>query len=410
MNILLINHYAGSPEMGMEFRPYYLAKEWVQMGHKVDIIAADYSHLRRKNPVISKDFEVEVIDGINYHWIHTRTYEGNGASRAITMAQFVGKLWINAKKIVKDLDPDAVICSSTYPLDTFVGQRIRKKSRKPVKLIHEVHDMWPATLYEIGGMSKKNPFVVAMQIGENSAYRKSDNVVSLLPFAEPYMRDHGLKPGKFICIPNGVVEDEWSNPTQLPDEHKECLDGIHAEGKYIIGYFGGHALSNALEMVVDIADNIKDKDIQFVLVGNGVEKQSLVEDCQRKRLENVTFLDPIPKTAIPTLCEHFDCIFMGAIESPLYRFGLCFNKMFDAMRAGKPILCAITTPRTYVEEYNCGMRVDSFDIKACITAIETIKNLSNEELVSIANNGKKAIKNNFTYEQLAKEFINRMEK
>ncbi len=32
MNILLINHYAGSPELGMEFRPYYMAKEWVKMG------------------------------------------------------------------------------------------------------------------------------------------------------------------------------------------------------------------------------------------------------------------------------------------------------------------------------------------------------------------------------------------
>ena len=24
MNILLINHYAGSPDLGMEFRPYYM--------------------------------------------------------------------------------------------------------------------------------------------------------------------------------------------------------------------------------------------------------------------------------------------------------------------------------------------------------------------------------------------------
>ena len=35
MNILLINHYAGSPELGMEFRPYYMAKEWVKAGHQV---------------------------------------------------------------------------------------------------------------------------------------------------------------------------------------------------------------------------------------------------------------------------------------------------------------------------------------------------------------------------------------
>ena len=31
MNILYLNHYAGSPALGMEYRPYYLAREcsWV---------------------------------------------------------------------------------------------------------------------------------------------------------------------------------------------------------------------------------------------------------------------------------------------------------------------------------------------------------------------------------------------
>ncbi|HMN57678.1 MAG TPA: glycosyltransferase family 4 protein [Ottowia sp.] len=46
MNILLINHYAGSPRHGMEFRPYYLAREWVRMGHQVQLVAGSYSHIR----------------------------------------------------------------------------------------------------------------------------------------------------------------------------------------------------------------------------------------------------------------------------------------------------------------------------------------------------------------------------
>lgn len=69
MNILLINHYAGSTEMGMEFRPYYMAREWTKLGHKVDIIAGDYSHLRKMNPTVKYDFQTEDIDGITYHWI-----------------------------------------------------------------------------------------------------------------------------------------------------------------------------------------------------------------------------------------------------------------------------------------------------------------------------------------------------
>jgi hypothetical protein len=30
MNLLYLNHYAGTPALGMEFRPYYLAREWVR--------------------------------------------------------------------------------------------------------------------------------------------------------------------------------------------------------------------------------------------------------------------------------------------------------------------------------------------------------------------------------------------
>ena len=50
MNILLINHYAGSPRHGMEYRPYYLAREWVRLGHKVQIVAASWSHVRPVQP------------------------------------------------------------------------------------------------------------------------------------------------------------------------------------------------------------------------------------------------------------------------------------------------------------------------------------------------------------------------
>ncbi|MEG1498163.1 MAG: hypothetical protein RSA02_05690 [Bacteroidales bacterium] len=48
MRILIINHYAGSPELGMEFRPYHLGKEWVKMGHQVFVVGGTYSHLRKK--------------------------------------------------------------------------------------------------------------------------------------------------------------------------------------------------------------------------------------------------------------------------------------------------------------------------------------------------------------------------
>ena len=245
MNILYINHYAGSPVLGMEFRPYYFAREWTKMGHHVTVIAGDYSHLRIKNPDVKKDFQKETIDGISYCWVRTGKYSGNGVGRAITMFRFVGKLWKNARRIANSMKPDVIITSSTYPLDTFAGQKIRKIS--DAELIHEVHDMWPATLIELGGMKKSNPFVILMQIGENSAYRNSAYVVSLLPCAKEYMINHGMKSHKFVNIQNGIVPGEWERQEQIPESHQRMLASLKKEGKFIVGYFGGHALSNALD-------------------------------------------------------------------------------------------------------------------------------------------------------------------
>ena len=157
--------------------------------------------------------------------------------------------------------------------------------------------MWPATLIEVGGMSKRNPFTVAMQIGENSAYRNSDLVVSLPPLTEPYMREHGLEEGKWHHIPNGIVEEEWADPEPLPEEHRELLSRLRERGRFIVGYFGGHALSNALDVLLDAAAKAEERSSRasFVLVGDGVEKEALQEKAKQMGLKEVYFLPKVPK-------------------------------------------------------------------------------------------------------------------
>ena len=51
-------------------------------------------------------------------YTHLR-YEGNGVKRALSMARFTGKLWLKAKWIARKFRPDAIITSSTYPIDTY---------------------------------------------------------------------------------------------------------------------------------------------------------------------------------------------------------------------------------------------------------------------------------------------------
>ena len=65
MKILLLNHYAGSPIHGMEYRPFYLAKEWLELGHDVTVVGASFSHLRSKQPDTDGLLTRSEIDGVD---------------------------------------------------------------------------------------------------------------------------------------------------------------------------------------------------------------------------------------------------------------------------------------------------------------------------------------------------------
>lgn len=407
MNILLINHYAGSPDMGMEFRPYYMAREWMKAGHNVTIVAGDYSHLRINNPEVKRDFQEEIIDGIRYVWVKTGTYEGNGSARAFTMFRFVRKLKAHAAVIANERKPDAVIASSTYPLDTYAAQKIAKLAG--AKLIHEVHDMWPATLYEIGGMPKSHPFVKAMALAEKSAYKHSDKVVSLLGGAKGYMVEHGMAPEKFVHIPNGIVEEEWIDPAPIPAEHTLLLDALHNEGKLIVGYFGGHALSNALDQLIDVATELASRDdIAFVLVGSGVEKPKLQERVKAEDLANVHFLPPVDKKSVPSLLRCFDCSYIGMRSSGLSKYGLSLNKLYDSMMGGKPVVFAVESVENPVAQYRCGVTVTPSDAREAAAAIIHLASLGQSGRDALGENGRQAAQENFTYELLSGKFLDAM--
>ena len=404
MKILLINHYAGSPEMGMEFRPYYMAREWIRQGHEVDIIAADYSHLRRKNPKVQRDWQIEEIDGICYHWLRTGDYDGNGVRRALTMFRFVGKIWLKAKVIAREWKPDVVITSSTYPLDTYAGQRIRKYCLKDIKLIHEVHDMWPITLIELGHMKKTNPFVILMQIAENSFCKKSDRIVSLLPNADRYFMQHGMPKDHFSVVSNGIVKSEWDHPTPLPKEHTEVFESLKKDGKFIICFFGSHTEAYALTHLIQAVQSINNKKIAVVFVGNGPQKKELEDLALNKPGCNVSFLPPVPKTSIPNLVANTDVLYVGALKNDMFRFGICMNKLFDSMMSERPILYGVAAPNNYIAEYNCGVSVEAENINALRDGILCLYHMNPEQRERLGKNGRKAVLEHFTYEKLAADF------
>lgn len=407
MNILLINHYAGSVHHGMEYRPYYFAQEWVKAGHDVTIIASDYSHVRTNQPTLSEPIEEEWVDGIRYVWIHTPVYEENGVKRFLNMLAFVRKLSSEAKRFAVTYQPDVVIASSTYPLDIYPARKIAKKAN--AKLIFEVHDLWPLSPKELGNMPWYHPFILVMQKGENDAYKFSDKVVSLLPKADRHMVEHGMKPEKFEYIPNGIVVSDWENAVELiPEEHQNQISNLKEKGQFLVGYAGTHGIANALEDLVRAAELVKDEPISFVLVGKGSEKNKLVELAKKKGLENLIFLPPINKKAIPDFLEKMDALYIGWNRSPLYRFGVSPNKLLDYLMAAKPIVHAIEAGNDLVQESESGLSVEPESPDKIAHAIIELSHLPLTERIEMGKRGRAFCLAHHDYKILAEQFVDVM--
>ena len=412
MNILYIDHYAGSLSMGMEFRPYYFAREWQKLGHRVRIIGASFSHLRKQNPEVSRDFEIQTIDGVEYQWIKTRTYDGNGAARAITLFEFCSKLYRKAPQIVKEFAPDVVISSSTYPLDTYPAQRIRKLAKRSCKYIHEAHDLWPLTLIELAGWNEKHPFIRLLARGERSALSNSDAIVAVTAGEADYMIHHGMQSReKFTHIPNGIALEDWENKEALPEEHEACLNRLKQEKKFVIGYLGGHALSNALDHYLNAAKLlVDDKRFAFLCVGKGAEKEQLQVRAQAENISNLTFLPAIGKKQVPTFLEACDALYIGAEPCSLYRFGVSMNKVYDYMMAGKPIIYGVEAKNNDVEEAGCGLTIRPGNAEEIAEAARKLAEMDPGERGRIGERGKAWVIRNCDYTKLARTFLEVMER
>ncbi len=404
MRILYINHYAGSPRHGMEFRPYYLAREWVKAGHEVNMLAADTSHLRQTNPELKHKYQDEDIDGIRYTWCRTPAYPGNGIKRVINIFSFLGKVMGLSGRYLRDWKPDVVIASSTYPLDTVPAAFIAGKTG--AKLVYEVHDLWPLTPVEVGGMSPRHPFIRLMQWAEDFGYRKANTVVSMLPCARDYMMQHGMTTEKYLVIPNGVDVDEWQGAVAaLPAEHVARLDELKAQKRFLIGYAGGHGLANALDFLLDAAAQLKDAPVTFVLVGDGPDKAALQQRADELALDNVVFLPSIPKRAVPAFLARMDSLFIGWRKLPIYRFGINPNKLFDYMMAGKPVIHSVEAGNDMVKDAGAGISVGAEDPAAIADAVRRMAALTPNERGRMGAAGRQYILAHHDYRLLARRFL-----
>ena len=395
--VWFVNQYAGSPHHGMEFRHYELGRQLVEMGARVVVISGSFSHLFTHPPAVRATYQLEEVDGLTYCWVKVPPYgRAISVGRVRNMVMFMLRLFRLPTRWLPP--PDAIVVSSPSLFPILPATMWRRGARR--RLVFEVRDIWPLTLQELGGLSRLHPLVVVMGCFERFAYRVADTVVSVFPAAAPHYQEKGMASGKLRVVPNGASPDAFLEPRGPAPEQVRT---VAESGAFTVGFVGTLAVANAIDNLIKAARILADTKIRFVIVGSGSEEEHL--RTLAADLPNVSFVGPIGKPDVPATLRAFDLCYLGYQRSPLYRFGISSNKVFDYMAASRPIVLAAEAANDWVQAAGCGLTVPPDDPAALAAAIRIVSGMPAAELTRLGANGRAYVEREHAYSVLARRYL-----
>jgi glycosyltransferase involved in cell wall biosynthesis len=406
MKILLIHQYFLGKEDPGGSRFNQFVKYWESKGHEITVIAGTvhYSTGKKeekyKGKWITKEKYSEKV-------IVYRTYVSGSYNKS-----FIGRFWgyfsftlsSLTTALFKTPKHDVIIVTSP-PL--FVGiTGILTKWFKNTPMIFEVRDLWPESAIDTGVLTNKL-FIKAAYLVEKFSYKFADKINVLTPaFEKALIEKKSINKDKIMFVPNGADLDIF----QPGKKENWVREKYNLKGKFVITYMGAHGIANNLDSILNVAKKcLENKDIRFMLVGDGMEKKRLKDRAISEGINNVIFVESQPKQVIPDFCNASDVC--SAVLKKVDTFKTVYpNKVFDYMSCAKPILLGIDgVARDLIEESHSGYYVDPDnpeDFKEKIVRLYENK----EELISLGKNGLDYVTTNFSREKLAENYQKELEK
>lgn len=149
---------------------------------------------------------------------------------------------------------------------------------------------------------------------------------------------------------------------------------------------------------------MNDPRVRFLIWGDGDElpilKQRLVDEC----ITNVIFKGCVEKKYIPYITSKASLNYAHNSASPLFKYGLSFNKIFDYLAAGKPILCDFPANYNPVIMGEAGVSVESADPKDIARQIEAFVDMEPEKYNQYCNAARRTAEE-YDFKRLTKKLM-----
>jgi len=255
-------------------------------------------------------------------------------------------------------------------------------------------DLIPDMAVDIGALT--NP--LAIRLTAMLADFVCRHAALIIPFTRgigELLVEKGIDPARIELIhygANTAVFEDREHWRPLP---ASLASGIN--GDFLVTYAGTHGLSQGLEVVLDAAEALKgEKEIRFLLIGDGADKARLVAQAHERGLINVTFGDPLPHEAMPSLYDRSGACLVSLRKLGTMKKAGLPSKLFEIMAAGKPvILAAEGEPADFVQEADAGVVVPPGDAARLAAAVRRLHSSPGRRR-RLGANGKRFIEENLS--------------
>ena len=402
MHILVVHQYYLHKEDAGGSRWNQFAKYWSRSGHKITVLAGMVHYATgKKQPEYKGKFVVRERETENIEVLRCYVSESYNKS-------FVGRFWAYISFVFSTIlaglfctdKCDVIICTSPPLTVGLTGWALSKLKKTP--MVFEVRDLWLESFIDMGLI--KNRLVIKFMCSIQKIIYKSAKWINVLTpaFEEFLVNVNGVPKNKISMIPNGAdldiikpgPKDNW-----VRDKH--CLGD-----KFIVTYVGAHGITNKLTQLIEAANILKEKDpdVQVMFIGDGIRKPQLKEKAAELGLDNLTFVDSVPKNVIVDYIAASDVC--TAVLGKLELFKAVYpNKVFDYMAAARPIIIGIDgVAKKLVEDARAGIYVEPENPKEFVEAVLKLK--ANPKLCNeYGENGLNFVKKNFDRAILADRYI-----
>lgn len=377
----IVNHYADAPDRASGTRHFDLARRLVAGGHDVTIFASGFSHVTGREERLRRwqVYRRQSFDGVRFIWLRTTPYRGNGGRRQLNMLSFVLSFLIVQCRVAR---PDVVIGSTVHPFaawSAWLASVLRRAA-----FAYEIRDLWPQTLVDMGAMRVGSIGERVLRAIEGFLVRRAFVVIALLPGIADYLRQRGLPASHVLYVPNGVDLTAFDAAAAAGPATSQAAVAalgaarrLEADGRVVFGYAGAFGLVNDIGTIVEaarLAEVSSPGAVGLLLIGDGPERAAI--ERQIDGLSGVAIAAPVPKRAVPAVLRGIHVGVVHATATPVYRYGISFNKVFEYFAAGRPVLFACTSSYDPVDLASAGISIPPSDPQAMAEAMIALSTTS----------------------------------